>query len=222
MTERLGLDADTLLSTTRAVRKRLDFDRPVPMEVVRECIELAMQAPSGSNAQGWHFVVVTDEGKRHALGEIYRKGWAFYPEMPFSAHKVHEGDPSMKEVQDRVVSSAEYLAQNIQNAPVLLIPCIEGRFDAITGDMANLSQASIYGSILPATWSFMLAARERGLGTAWTTIHLWHEREAAELLGIPYEGITQCAMIPVAYSKGTEFKAAPRKPLDPILHVDEW
>ena len=77
-------------------------------------------------------------------------------------------------------------------------------------------------SIVPATWSFMLAARARGLGTCWTTFHLAHEREAAELLGIPYEAATQAALIPVAYTKGTDFKPGPRKPLGEVIHWDRW
>jgi nitroreductase len=220
---KLHLDADTLLTTTRAVRKRLDFERPLDLDVVRECLEIALQAPSGSNAQGWRFVLVTDEAKRQALGEIYRRAFALYRDMPVSAHALagqREGDEHAQ--MERVISSAEYLAANMGRAPALLIPCVEGRADAVTGEIANLAQASLYGSILPATWSFMLAARERGLGTSWTTLHLMFEREAAELLGIPYERVTQVAMSPVAYTRGTEFKPALRRPLDGVLHLDGW
>lgn len=216
------LTTDQLLTTTRAVRKRLDFDRPVPLEVIRECLEIALQAPTGSNAQGWQWMVVTDPAKRRALAELYRKAWAVYPSMDASAHRVHSADPSMTEVQERVVSSAEFLAENMEKPPVLLIPCIAGRVEGIPAPFGVVAQASTYGSILPAAWSFMLAARTRGLGTAWTTLHLMHEEEAAGILGIPYREITQCAMIPVAYTKGTDFKAGPRKPLDPILHVNNW
>lgn len=219
----LPLDPDALLSTTRAVRKRLDFERPVEPELIRECLEMALQAPTGSNAQGWHFVVVTDAEKRKALAELYRKAWAIYETMPFSAHNVHANDPSMKAVQERVVASAEYLAQNLERAPVHVIPCLAGRIEAVPAPMAAMVQASAYGSILPATWSFMLAARARGLGTSWTTLHLWHEEEAAALLGIPYAEITQCALIPVAHLLGgTDFKRAPRKSLDGVLHQNGW
>jgi nitroreductase len=219
----LPLDPDALLSTTRAVRKRLDFDRPVEPELIRECLELALQAPSGSNAQGWHFVVVTDAAKRQALAELYRKAWAVYETMPFAAHNVHANDPSMTAVQERVVASAEYLAQNLERVPVHVIPCVAGRVEAVPAPMAVLSQASTYGSILPATWSFMLAARARGLGTSWTTLHLWHEEEAAALLGIPHAEVTQCALIPVAHLLGgTDFKPAPRKSLDGVLHTNGW
>jgi nitroreductase len=168
-------------------------------------------------------VVVTDAAKRQALAELYRKAWAVYETMPFAAHHVHANDPSMKAVQERVVASAEYLAQNLERVPVHVIPCVAGRVEAVPAPMAVLSQASTYGSILPATWSFMMAARARGLGTSWTTLHLWHEEEAAALLGIPYAEITQCALIPVAHLLGgTDFKRAPRKSLDGVLHTNGW
>ena len=218
----LPLDPDQLLTTTRAVRKRLDFERPLDLALVKECLEIALQAPTGSNAQGWHFVVVSDAAKRRALAELYRKAWAVYRNMPFAAHHVHANDPSMTAVQARVVDSAQYLAENLERVPVHVIPCVAGRFEAVPAPMSVLAQASAYGSILPAVWSFMLAARARGLGTSWTTLHLWHEPEAARLLGIPAD-VTQCALIPVAHVKGKpEFEAGPRKPLDRVLHMNGW
>jgi nitroreductase len=223
MSKLLPLDPDQLLTTTRAVRKRLDLTRPVDPALVRECLEVALQAPTGSNAQGWHFVVVTDPAKRRGLAELYRQAWAVYETMPFAAHHVHEGDPSMTAVQSRVVDSAQHLAENLERVPVHVIPCVAGRFEAVPAPMAVLAQASAYGSILPAAWSFMLAARARGLGTSWTTLHLWHEAEAAKLLGIPYETVTQCALIPVAHvTGGADFKPGPRKSLDGVLHLDRW
>lgn len=218
----LRLDPDELLTTTRAVRKRLDLERPVPIELVRECLEVALQAPTGSNAQGWHFVVVRDAAKRKRLAEIYQRAWGEYPAMPFSVLNVHKDDPSMAPLQQRIASSGDHLAANLDRVPVHVIPCLAGRFENIPGPMATLAQASMYGSILPATWSFMLAARARGLGTCWTSLHLWYEEEAAEVLGIPYAEITQCALIPVAFTKGTDFKPGPRRPLDRVLHVDRW
>jgi nitroreductase len=219
----LPLDPDQLLTTTRAVRKRLDFERPLDLALVEQCLEVALQAPTGSNAQGWHFVVVTDPAKRRGLAELYRKAWAVYQTMPFAAHRVHENDPSMTDVQVRVVESAQYLADHLERVPVHVIPCVAGRFEAVPAPMAVLAQASAYGSILPAAWSFMLAARARGLGTSWTTLHLWHEAEAATLLGIPYEAVTQCALIPVAHVKGRpEFRPGPRKPLSGVLHLNGW
>jgi len=220
----LDLSPDTLLSTTRAVRKRLDFDRPVDPQLVRECLEIALQAPSGSNSQGWHFVVVTDAAKRQRIGELYAQGFDIYRNMEQSAHALAEAQEDAADAQqmERVVDSAEYLAANMHRAPVLLIPCVTGRTDALQGKAAVIAHASQYGSVLPAFWSFMLAARARGLGTAWTTIHLMYEEEIAELLGIPFAEVTQCALSPVAHTLGTDFKAARRHDLDSVMHVDTW
>ena len=220
----LDLSPDSLLTTTRAVRKRLDFDRPVNPQLIRECLEVALQAPSGSNSQGWHFVVVTDETKRQQIGELYKQGFAIYRDMNQSAHALaaNQSDADDAWQMERVVDSAEYLAQNMHRAPVLLIPCVEGRTDSLQGKGAAIAHASQYGSVLPAFWSFMLAARARGLGTAWTTIHLMYEEEIAELLGIPYAEVTQAGLSPVAHTVGTEFKAARRKSLEGILHLDSW
>ncbi len=220
----LDLSPDELLSTTRAVRKRLDLERPVPMEAVRECLSLALQAPTGSNAQGWHFVLVTQAEKRRALAELYRKAFAVYRDMPVSAHRAESeaADPAYAAQMTRVVSSAEHLAENLERVPVHLIPCVAGRLDQVQGPGAVLAQASLYGSILPAVWSFMLAARSRGLGTAWTTLHLMHEKEAADLLGIPYDEITQVALVPLAWTIGTDFKPARRKPMEDVVHLNEW
>ena len=205
----LDLTPDQLLSTTRAVRKRLDFTRPVESELIRECIELAVQAPTGSNSQRWHFVVVTDAEKCRALAEFYRQGWnAAYGSDAARSQRRAPQNPELARTQERVLSSAEYLAEHMHEVPVLVVP--------------SAAQAGMWGSILPAVWSFMLAARARGLGTSWTTLHLLHEQEAAQVLGIPYEKVTQAAMIPVAHTLGTDFKPGPRRPLDQILHWNEW
>ena len=220
----LDLSNDELLSTTRAVRKRLDFDRPVEVDVLKECLELAVQAPTGSNAQGWQFVFVTDAEKRAHIGELYSKVFDLYREMPVAIHHLHKdsNDESLKESQTRSTSSAEFLAANMGKVPAMLIPCIAGRSDGDAAAMGNFGQAATYGSIIPAAWSFMIAARARGLGTAWTTLHLMHEKEIAELLGIPYDDYMQVALIPIAYTKGTEFKPAYRPPLETVMHVDQW
>ncbi|MDJ0849191.1 MAG: nitroreductase family protein [Myxococcota bacterium] len=223
MTKTLDLSLDQLLTTTRAVRKRLDFDRPVPIELVRECVEIALQAPSGSNARGWHFVVVGDAGKRERIAELYRQAFEGYREMPISAHALAEqarGDD--KATMNAVVGSAEALAANLHRAPYLVIPCVTGRLAAIEGPMGYLAQASVYGSVLPAFWSFMLAARARGLGTAWTTLHLLHEKEVADLLGIPFDEVMQTALSPLAFTVGTDFKPARGRSLEGVLHVDGW
>ncbi len=219
----LGLTNDQLLSTTRAVRKRLDFDRPVEREVLRECMQLAVQAPTGSNAQGWQFVFVTDADKRRKIGEYYAQAWSVYREMPFAIHNLHRGtgDDTLESSQERSTDSAQYLADNLAKAPVLMIPCVAGRTD-VPGGSELLAQASLFGSVIPAAWSFMLAARARGLGSAWTTLHLMHEKAIAELLGIPYEMYMQVALIPIAYTRGTDFKPAYRPPVESVMHFDSW
>lgn len=214
----LDLGPDELLSTTRAVRKRLDLERPVDPALIDECIELAAQAPTGSNAQGWHFVVVTDPDVRSALADMYRSGFAmFYGDRDAAIAGMPQDDPTYLATQHRVVDSAAYLAERLQDVPVLLIPCIEGRVES--GPIAL--HAAVWGSLLPAVWSFCLAARTRGLGTCWTTLHLVHEREAAELLGLP-DNVMQGALIPVAHTLGTDFKPGPRRDLDRIVHRDRW
>lgn len=218
----LDLTPDALLSTTRSVRKRLDFSRPVEKDVILACLELAVQAPTGGNRQGWHFVVVTDAQQRQALGEIYRKGFALYREQGAaeSANMVSKRmTRDQLETLKKVQSSAEYLAEHMHEAPVMVIPCLWGRVEGLSAG----EQAGTWGSILPAVWSFMLAARARGLGTCWTSVHLNYEQAAAEVLGIPYAKVTQAALIPVAYTLGgTDFKAASRVPMDSILHWDKW
>jgi nitroreductase len=216
---RLKLSADEVLTTTRAVRKRLDFDKPVEPSVLRECLDIALQAPSGSNSQGWHFVIVTEPAKKAAIAELYLKAFDDYEAGPNQPTRQHLDDPSMAPTQERVLNSARYLADNLARVPAMLIPCCAGRPD--TPGLPQGVVASMYGSILPAVWSFMLAARERGIGTCWTTLHLYYEKEVAALLGIPDE-FAQVALIPIAYTQGTKFKAAPRKDLDKILHTDTW
>jgi nitroreductase len=204
--EETTLTPDELLSTTRAVRRRLDLERPVERELIEECVRLAQQAPNASNREGWHFVVVTDAELRRGLAELYREGGEAYLA---SAHA--PDDP-------RVRDSARYLIEHLQEVPVLVIPCIEGR----TEGASSAQQSARWGTIGPATWSFMLAARARGLGTTWTTFHLRREREAANLLGIPYDEVMQVALLPLAHTIGTDFKRARRSPVEQMLHWDRW
>jgi nitroreductase len=207
----LELTPDEVLSTTRAVRKRLDLARPVEREVLEACLRLAQQAPTASFAQNWHFMVVTDAGRRAALGELWRAVAAGYLERRAAAAAA---DPVLARLGDAV----RYLAEHIHEVPVHVVPCVEGRTDG----KPAMAQASRWASIIPAAWSFMLAARARGLGTVWTTFHLRHEREAAEILGIPFDRVMQAALIPVAYTVGADFKPAPRRPLDTMVHWDRW
>jgi nitroreductase len=201
---------DRLLSTTRAVRKRLDLDRPVEPEVVLECLRLAVQAPTASNDQTWRWMVVTDPEKRRAIGEIYRGMGGAY------LHQAAQSDERGAQTK-RVYESAAYLSDVIGQVPVHVIPCLTGRVDGAPNGMA----AGLYGSVLQAAWSFQLALRARGLGTCFTTLHLFNERAVAEVLGIP-EDVTQVGLLPVAYTKGTDFKPASRPPVEEITSWNTW
>jgi nitroreductase len=215
----LDLTPDQLLTTTRAVRKRLDFTRPVDDELVRECVAAALQAPSGSNNITMRFVVIRDAATRAALGDVYAQCFAMYRQMDgVYAGDIDKGSPEGNAQQRRVVDSAEHLAAHLGEAPVLVVACNEGmRTDAVpTGG------PSLLGNVLPAMWSFMLAARARGLGTAWTTLHLFQERVVADLLGIPFDTVQQVCLSPLAHTIGTEFKPAARPDPDTIIHWDRW
>jgi nitroreductase len=200
---------DHLLTTTRAVRKRLDLERPVERSVVLECLRIAVQAPTASNSQTWRWMIVTDPAKRAALAELYRQGGAGY----LRAAAASEMNPQTRRVYD----SAVFLTEILDRVPVHVIPCLQGRAD----NAPNVMSASMYASIIPAAWSFMLALRSRGLGSAWTTLHLFKEKEAAELLGIP-DDVTQVSLIPVAYATGGDFRPATRGPVEDITYWDSW
>lgn len=202
---------DHLLSTTRSVRKRLDFQRPVEPEVIERCIELAIQAPSGSDRQRWHFVIVTDPELRRGVGEYYRRSFMSY----YGARRSAAGGDAAPVTP--IESSSLYLAEHMHEAPALAIFCYEGRVE----QQGAMAQAAQYGSILPAAWSFMLALRSRGLGTAWTTLHLRYEREVSELLGIP-DDITQAVLFPIAYYTGDDFRPARREPARERTYWDGW
>ncbi len=201
---------DALLSTTRAVRKRLDLEREVPDDVLLECLQLAVQAPTGSNRQSWRWMVIRDPAKKEALAEMYREAGGDY--LASAAAEADDGTQ-----QGRVLDSANYLAQHLGEVPVLLIPLIIGRLP----DNSAASAAGLMGSILPAVWSFQLALRSRGLGSCLTTLHLGKEQEAADLLGIPAH-MTQAGLLPVAYTKGTDFRPAERPPVHEITYLDTY
>ena len=206
---------DELLTTTRAVRKRLDLERPVPPELIRECVEIALQAPSGSNRQTWHWLVITDPEQRAGIGEYYRRAVAAYLDSAGAAGRLYADDPARAPVQQRVGSSVEYLGERMGQVPVLVIPCLQAK------RLPAGNQAGLWGSILPSAWSYMLAARARGLGTAWTTLHLRFEDEISALLGLP-DDIRQSVLIPTAFYTGDTFKPAARQPLDDVIHYNRW
>ena len=212
---RLNLSADEVLTTTRSVRKRLDFDRPVEREIVMECLDIALQAPTGSNSQGWQWVFVEDADKKQQLRDIYRENFRMY--RADAPPDLRERRPARRP-PGPVIDSADYLSENFHRAPMLLIPCLKGKPDVIAGS------AGFWGSLLPAVWSFMLALRERGIGSAWTTLHLINggEQRTAELLGIPFDRYSQAGLFPIAYTQGTEFKPASRLPASKLVHWDAW
>lgn len=216
---KLNLSADEVLTTTRAVRKRMDFDRPIELSTIEECLQVALQAPTGSNGQQWEWVVVTDPDKIAAIAALYHQGFGVYLEMEGSTKTVYKGDdPARIAQQERVTESAQYLADNMHRCPALLIPVLPMKLDG----MPNIVGASMYAGVMPAAWSFCLAARERGIGTSWTTIHLMFEEQVAEILDIPFAEMTQVALIAMAYTQGTDFKLAAREPLANSLHLNGW
>lgn len=216
----LELTADEVLTTTRAVRKRLDLDRPVPADLIRECVAAALQAPSGSNNMTMQFVVVSDAAKRQAIGDVYRQCYDIYKGLDgiYVGSIVKPTDEENAQ-QRRVQTSADHLGEHMGEAPALVIACSAGgRIDGAPAMMA----ASMLGNILPATWSFMLAARARGLGTAWTTVHLMMEQQVADIVGIPFAEVQQVCLSPLAYTVGTDFQPAGRPDPDTIIHWDTW
>jgi nitroreductase len=209
---------DELLQTTRAVRRRLDFSRPVPPELLRECVEVALQAPTDGNVVTVEFVIVVDPSLRRELGRIYREAFADYREDESYIGRIDKGNPADNAQQQRSAASAEYLAEHLGECPALVVGCMRER---PPGDAARPLVLGRAGAVMPAMWSFMLAARARGLGTAWTALHLRREQEVAELLGIPDE-VEQFCMTPVAFTYGTRFSPALRPSADGVMHWDGW
>jgi nitroreductase len=213
----LELTPDELLTTTRTVRRRLDFDRPVPRELLVECIDVALQAPTGGLKQNWHWIAIGDPEVRKQVAEVYREAWnsdkdhgALHPRVPGDQRRDRIG---------KVLESGEYLAQNLERVPWLVVVAGTGR-PPVNASVPD--QSRFWGSMLPAMWSFMLAARARGLGSAWTSAHLKREEDVAKILGLPYPDVTQCGLFPVAFSVGTDFKRAQRVPAAEVIHWDRW
>jgi nitroreductase len=209
------LSADEVLTTTRAVRRRLDLERPVPVELVKECVRIAMHAPSGSNRQDYAFLCVADPERRAAIAALYKRSVEEAVRKPVN----YDADDVRGLAQPRHTAASQFLRAHLAEVPWLVIPCIERKR---TPDYDSHDFASLYGSVVPAFWSFMLAARARGLGTVFTTRHLTYERESADILGIPHDTVTQVGMTPLAYYTGTGFKPAPRIPVDEVFHLDHW
>ncbi len=215
---------DHVLTTTRSVRLRLDLDREVPRALIEQALEIALQAPTGANTQTWRFVVVTDPDLKAGIADCYRKGAERYiadetamSRTGVSANREFDADDLRHQQKAGVMNSSMHLLENMQRVPALIIPCIESRFE----NENVFTQASMYGSILPATWSLMLALRARRVASAWTSLHLLYEREVADLLGMPAE-VTQAALLPVAWLKGGELKPARRLPLAEVGYWNRW
>ncbi len=204
---------DYILETTRSVRKRLDLTRPVPRDIVMRCLEIAIQAPTGSNSQGWKWLIVTDAAVKAQIGEYYKQSWYNYAGV--AARSAPGQEPSVQ--MQRVISSARYLADHMGEAPMMIFPCVQGR----PADGSPAVSAGLYGSIIPAAWSLMLALRSRGLGSAWTTLHLSYEAECNAILGIP-DDVTTAALLPVAFFTGETFRKADRVPPADLTYWESW
>jgi nitroreductase len=217
----LDLTADQVLTTTRSVRKRLDLTRPVPRALIAECLEIAFQAPNGSNRNTWQWVVVDDRALLKQVAAIYDaamedfitsdEGQAYQRQAAAAV----TADPSGAVLRDmqKMSASVDHLRRHMADMPALVIPMLMGR----PHPTSVFYQASPWGSILPAVWSLFLALRARGLGSAWTTVHLLREAEMAALLGIPYDRYTQAGLFPIAYTLGADFKVAWRKPAAEVV-----
>ena len=216
---KLNLSADELLTTTRAVRRRLDTSRPVSRALIEECLELAMQAPNGSNLNKWRWVIIDDPDKIRQLADQYAEAMKM----------AHGGDGSVPAQAfidagkgipgyDKVLQTGFELVEKLRSVPAILVPLIGGRPET----QAYATQAAMWASVIPAVWSFMLALRDRGLGSVWTTVSVRHEKQIAELLGIPVDEYTQVGLFPVAYTIGTDFRKAWRKPVAEVLSYNKF
>ncbi|MER7128597.1 nitroreductase family protein [Streptosporangium saharense] len=205
------LTCDELLTTTRAVRRGLDDTRPVDLELVKECLRLALQAPNGSNGQRWRWIVLTDPDVRAGIADVYRR--AFLERSASLLARLDELDPRTR----RMAIDSRDLAERLHRIPVLVVPCLELADERLPEG----NQAGLWASLLPAMWSYALAARSRGLATTWTSVHLDREREAAELLGLP-PNVRQGGLLPTAHGLKTVYGPGPRLPLEEVLHIDGW
>jgi nitroreductase len=210
------MDIEQLLTATRSARKTLDLGAEVDIGDIRESLRIGLQAANGSNSQSWRWLVVTDHGLREQLASLYREAYLLRVGGQMVADLMPAGSP-----EGRLMSSTEWLVENMAKVPVLVIPCYEPYLPRIDGD-ESFYQATLYGSIFPAVWNFQLALHARGYGTCVTTLHLHRENAVRELLQIP-ESYAQGCLLPVGrLLKGHIFRPAPRRPLDEVVAVDGW
>ena len=215
----LELSADEVLTTTRSVRRRLNLEKEVSPEILKECLNIALQAPTGSLRQDWHFVVSTDRDQCREVGTIYQEVWTnMVTDDYLNASASRQGETGDQASWLNMMGSARHLAETFPEVPAIFVPCISGRLEGADA----MTQAVKWGSVIQAAWSFMLAARNRGLGTCWTTVHLQREEEVADILGIPFASIQQVALSPVAHTVGTSFKSGRRKPTAEFVHFNGW
>nr|WP_225951429.1 nitroreductase family protein [Mycobacterium sp. OAS707] len=205
-----------MLTTTRSARKALNLAAPVALDEIRECLQIALHAPNGSNQQAWRWMVVTAPSLRARIAEIYRDTY-----LKKVGGQLVSGLMPAGTSEAKLMSSTEFLVENLHQVPVLVIPCYEPSYPRTDGD-ESFYLATLYGSMFPAVWNFQLALHSRGYGTCITTMHLEHEREVGELLGIPATFVQGC-LLPVARLRtGHVFAPTPRRNLEEVIAVNEW
>jgi nitroreductase len=210
------MDIEQLLTATRSARKSLDLDAPVDLPEIRDCLRIGLHAANGSNQQSWRWLVVADPQLRAQVAGRYREAYLAMTGGKFVAHGF-PGDTDF----GRLMSSIEWLVEQLAKVPLLVIPCFEPYLPRTAGD-DSFYRATLYGSIFPAVWNFQLALHTRGYGTCITTLHLQREKEVRDLLGIPDTYVQGC-LLPVARLRaGHTFRPAPRRPLDEVVAVDRW
>jgi nitroreductase len=202
-------EIDRLMTTTKQVRQRLDLTRPVPYDVLLECIEIAGFAPMGGNLERNRWMIIDDPATKTAIAERYAETGRPY----LAANAVIRADDRSQ----RIIDSASFLVDHLAEVPALVLAM---RLDRPPMESQG-ALAAYYGSVLPGVWSFQLAARARGIGSAWTTLHLDHEDAVAELLGIP-PTVTQVCLLAVGYYTGTTFTPAPRRPATEVTYLNRW
>jgi nitroreductase len=210
------VNIDQLLTSTRSARKSLDLDAAVDRGDLMECLRIGMQAANGSNQQSWRWLVITDESRRAELAALYRDAYLQRVGGSLIADQIPPDMPGAK-----IMSSTEWLVENMANVPVLVIPCYEPFLPRVDGDESFL-QATVYGSILPAVWNIALALPSRGYGTCVTTLHLTHEKTVRDMLHIP-ETYVQGCLLPVGRLRpGVTFTPAARRPIEEVVAFDTW